>query len=110
MFILELGADLEARLFEYLVQVAFFVHRDDVVCAADGLAAQDHIGEGAALRQAREHGFDKVAVICKSRRRSFSLRSPERRDHAPRRSTSMILGCGTRSYRVRMSFALMEYL
>lgn len=109
MFIPELGADLEARHFEYWVQVAFLVHRADVVCAADGLAAQDHIGEGAAPRQAREHGFDEVAVICKSRRRSFSFALPKG-DHAPRRSTSMILGGGTRSYRARMSFAVLEYL
>ena len=87
MFIPELGADLEARLFEYLVQLAFLVHRANVVCAADGLAAQDHIGEGAAPRQAREHGFDEVAVICKIRRRSvrpLSLCQKEITHHAGR--------------------------
>jgi hypothetical protein len=73
-FIPEFGAHLEACLFEYLAQVTVLVHCTDVVGPTDGLAAQDHVGEGAAPRQACEHGLDEVAVICKDRRRcSFPL-------------------------------------
>ncbi len=35
---------------------------------------------------------------------------PEGEDDVPRRSTSMILGGGVKSYRARMSFAFLEYL
>ena len=60
---LDFPAHLEARLFKYLTQAAIPVHRTDVIGPTDGLAAQDHIGEGSALGQAREHGFNEVAVV-----------------------------------------------
>lgn len=61
--LVDFPAHLEARLFKYLAQVAVPVHRTDVIGPTDGLAAQDHIGEGTALGQAREHGFDEVTVV-----------------------------------------------
>jgi hypothetical protein len=45
-----------------------------------------------------------------NQRRSTLSFCQEGRHHAPRRSTSMILGCGLRSYWARISFAILEYL
>jgi hypothetical protein len=44
---------------------------DDVIGPTDGLTPQDRVGEGAAPREAREHGFDKVTVICKGNKSSL---------------------------------------
>ena len=106
---LDFPAYLEARLFKYLTQVAVPVHRTDVIGPTDGPAAQDHIREGTALGQAREHGFDEVAVVwkrpgkvrCSVNPLHFLFRSVmneiKGEGNVPRRSTSMILGGGERS-------------